>query len=491
MNDNRFDELDDYDDGSNPFGESGVVSAEGVGADDEATIAQFIQTVDEKIKILGNPKKYSPKERRDAAYWLGESGDTRAISILVKVYRSDKKNKDVQQAAAYALGQFKALDEAIQRKPHELVADAINRPENAMIGEYLVNIALSGGPRRSRLSARLLYSIMAVLAVTLVIMLAILLLGTGDGGADRRYAERFATLTGAPEQVAVQQARILTDDLKADVQALNRQASDVSLNCALAFNEPIQFKPPQSVTDVLPDLADYAMQYNQQRGQFLTAKTDYDSACSSGTTLPTATRGALNEKLVALNQALVTLESDLTALESVAQQAAADSDSRATATAQAAFTATALASLTPTLTPTPTATPGVPLEQINRQIGLIASTIGDARDGLDLLDRYWSNIESGGSTQDCIGSAPVFPENYVLPEEMLPFVGELKTVTDLLNAGLELARGSYTTFQQGCAASNMGAVLPLGQQTIDTARVSLDQAQIELDAYTAKVRQQP
>ncbi len=155
------------------------------------------------------------------------------------------------------------------------------------------------------------------------------------------------------------------------------------------------------------------------------------------------------------------------------------------------MTVTALASLTPTLTPTPTATPGVPLEQINRQIGLIASTIGDARDGLDLLDRYWTNIEQGGSTQDCISSPPVFPENYMLPEEMLPFVPELKTVTDLLNAGLELARGSYTTFQQGCAASNMGAVLALGQQTIDTARVSLDQAQIELDAYTAKVRQQP
>ncbi len=294
MNDSRLNDFDDHDDGPNPFGGGSAAATQGTDADDEAAIARFMQMVDEKIKIVGNPKKYSPKERREAAYWLGDSGDTRAISILVKVYRSDRKNKDVQQAAAYALGQFKALDEAIQRSPHESVADAIAKPENAMIGEHLMNIARSGGGvHRSPISARALYSAMAVLAVTLAIMLVILLVGTGDGGADRRYAERFATLTGAPEQVAVQQARILTDDLKADVQALNRQASDVSLNCALAFNEPIQFKPPQSVTDRLPNLADYAMQYNQQRGQFFAAKADYDSACSSGTTLPTATRGTL------------------------------------------------------------------------------------------------------------------------------------------------------------------------------------------------------
>lgn len=491
MNDNRFDDFDDFDDGSDPFGDSGASSVTGSDAN-EAAIAQFTQMVDEKLRILMHPKRYSAKERRDAAYWLGFSGETRAISGLVKVYRSDKKNKDVQQAAAYALGRFKALDEAIERRPNELVMDAIEREENAYIGELLMSIALSGGGTgRSRISARVLYTLMALLTVTLAVMLVLMIVLQPNNGSDRRYAEQFAALRGTPEEITAQQARILTDDLKADVQTLNRQASAAALDCALTFKEPIAFAPAQTVTDTLPRMADFAMQYNQLRSQFFAAKTDYDSACSSGTTLPTATRGTLTEKIAALNQGLVTLEADVTALESAAQQAAADSDTRATATAEALLTATAQASITPTLTPTLTVTPGVPLEQINRQIGLIARTIGDARDGIDRLDQYWTNSGQAGTTQDCISAPPVFPENYALPEDMLPFVPELKTVTDLLNAGLELARASYTTFRQGCAASNLAGVLTLGQETIRTARVSLDQAQIELDAYTAKLRQQP
>jgi hypothetical protein len=492
MNDNRFEDFDDFDDGSNPFGDSGAGSAIGGNDANEAAIAQFTQMVDEKLKILMNPKRYSPKERREAAHWLGYSGETRAISSLVKVYRSDKKNKDVQQAAAYALGRFKALDEAIERGTNEPVMDAIERPENAHIGELLMSIALSGGGTgRPRIPARVLYILMALLTVTLAVMLVLMFATQPNNSANRRYADQFATLSGAPEQVAVQQARILTDDLKADVQVLNRQTTAAALDCTLAFNEPISFVPTQPAVDALPTLDDVAARYNQARTEFFAAKTDYDSACSSGTTLPTATRGTLTEKIAALNQTLVTLEADVTALESAAQQFTADSESRATATAQALLTATAQASITPTLTPTLTVTPGIPLDQINRQIGLLASTIGDTRGGIDLLDQYWTNSGQTGTTQDCISAPPIFPENYVLPEDMVPFVPELKTVVDLLNAGLELSRGSYNTFKQGCAAFNLVGVQALGQETIKTARLSLDQAQIELDAYTAKIRQQP
>src|SRR5687768_11935405 len=72
----------------------------------------FEQEVARRRLMLRKPKNYPAKERVDAAYWLGEAGDPQAIPELVLVYNKDK-TKGMKEAAAYALGMFKALKTAM------------------------------------------------------------------------------------------------------------------------------------------------------------------------------------------------------------------------------------------------------------------------------------------------------------------------------------------------------------------------------------------
>lgn len=489
MTNDFLNDFDSIDDGSDPFDLADGDDSSGVQVDAEA-LAKFSELVDEKIKILMQPKRHSPQERRDAAYWLGEAGDPRAISALVQVYRRDNKNKDVQKAAAYALGQFKALDEMIVRRPDEPVNDALDRPENRLVIETLTNIAqYNEFGRRRRIPLRTLYILMGLLVLTLAGMLAAMALVEPNSNPDRRYAERFARLEGSAARVAFQQAEILTTDFKADVEQLKAQANAETLNCAIRLNQPVAFMPSAAAVEALPAFNVFATNYNAQRDRLLSVKSDFDSACREGTVLPASTRGTMSATLAEFNasmmdRALSALETQLIALE-------ADAEAQVTATAVFAQTATAEALVTPTPTLTLTATPGVPIDEINRQIGLLARTIGDASDGLNTLDQYWTNAEETGTTQDCISVPPVIPQNYTLPEDFAVYVPELKTVSDLVNAGLELTRASYATFRQGCDAFNLTGVLMLGQETIRTARISLDTAQSELDAYTAKLRATP
>src|SRR5262245_9847336 len=81
-------------------------------AEREKRQAAFLKEVETRRTILKKPKHYQPKESVEAAYWLGEAGDPSAIPELVLVYNKDKTS-GMKEAATYALGMFKALQEAL------------------------------------------------------------------------------------------------------------------------------------------------------------------------------------------------------------------------------------------------------------------------------------------------------------------------------------------------------------------------------------------
>ncbi|MCL4255334.1 MAG: hypothetical protein KJ043_16360, partial [Anaerolineae bacterium] len=95
--DDELDFLDDMDSGGN--------------ADLERKIAEFDAQVKQRMKILANPKR--PLDQRiAAAEWLGECGEPKAIVALKRVYDKEPKNAPLRKAVIYAMGQFKALDDA-------------------------------------------------------------------------------------------------------------------------------------------------------------------------------------------------------------------------------------------------------------------------------------------------------------------------------------------------------------------------------------------
>ncbi|HRF96787.1 MAG TPA: hypothetical protein PLZ51_16380, partial [Aggregatilineales bacterium] len=119
-------------------------------------IAEFDARVTQRMKVLANPKR-TTEERIAAAQWLGECGEPKAILALMRVYKKEAKNKPLHQAVVYALGQFKALDQAIQRNPGESVGEALGNPENALVLELINNITLENAfGERKKISASLL-----------------------------------------------------------------------------------------------------------------------------------------------------------------------------------------------------------------------------------------------------------------------------------------------------------------------------------------------
>ncbi len=76
---------------------------------------RHIRKVQQNMRIL-MMRQYSSQRRQEAAYWLGESGEPRAISALRQVYLRDS-DRQVQRAARLALGKFRALQQALEGEP--------------------------------------------------------------------------------------------------------------------------------------------------------------------------------------------------------------------------------------------------------------------------------------------------------------------------------------------------------------------------------------
>lgn len=164
MTDENFDSLFDDDGGGVYAGDDGAES--GTSEQGVRSFDDFRALIEYHISILSSTKN-SDKLRVESALWLGESGDTDAIRPLIAVYKRDKKHPKVQKAAAYALGMFKKLDEAIHREPHEMVEDALGHPENAEVIQILTDIAVLD-KRGSRKGGRRWLRMMFILLVILI-----------------------------------------------------------------------------------------------------------------------------------------------------------------------------------------------------------------------------------------------------------------------------------------------------------------------------------
>lgn len=168
--------------------------AAGSNDDLERKIAEFDAQVKKHMKILANPKR--PLEQRiAAAQWLGECGEPKAIVALKRVYDKEPKNAPLRKAVVYALGQFKALDQAIQRKPGESVAEALANPENALVLQLINNITLENAfGERKKISPATLGRVRLGLLLTLFVLIGVNLLALA-GGANTDGGVPIATAT--------------------------------------------------------------------------------------------------------------------------------------------------------------------------------------------------------------------------------------------------------------------------------------------------------
>ncbi|MBC8098242.1 MAG: HEAT repeat domain-containing protein, partial [Armatimonadetes bacterium] len=276
--DNDLLDLDDADlDGDDdPFGD---VASSGPAA---RSLEDFEAEVDAKIRLLLAGKS-DAKQRTEAAYWLGESGAPKAITALRRVYEKDTKNKGVQQAAAYALGQFKALDAAITRDEDESVGDALGRDDNQDVVALLTNIALydaRGKRRRTPTSRLLLFALLLTLTLGGFIVANLTLPARRVPRVENSAAMRG---TGTAAQSALGELGLRADELRGDAQALQTQLTAASTTpltvaqCATKFTLPGAFSVNEQVTD--STVLDAAERYNALHTDWVQPFKTFDDAC--------------------------------------------------------------------------------------------------------------------------------------------------------------------------------------------------------------------
>ncbi len=487
MSNEPFDSEDDFDDEIMDFDddESMLMDDDSGGRSQEA----FLAEVQQRVNILKDARGHSSAERRAAAYWLGEVGEPTAIPTLLRVYQKDKKHPDVQKAAGYALGQFKALDQAVKR-PADVSFDAgLERDENQFIVEILTNIVLyDDRGRRTRFPARRMATFSAVLTVTLLLLvafnlLAVPLLRTEPG----RYAQAFAALTGSPEQIALDALGILLSDARADADTLAAQFNAPSIDCTVPFNDPIAYPLDATVARGLPEANTLNQTYAAILPDLNAARLAFVTACAAETPgLSDTQRSAALDSLARVQAALTDADAQLVAANEALSQAVAQAGAEASATAAAQqiidSTATALASITPTTTPTYTATPGIPPQDLRREVNDMLTRLENAEEALLVLTTNWEQVRDEGRTLGCNAPRPfINADDYLLPEGYGALEPDLQTASDLVNAGVALTRASWASFETACTNNTLAGNFITGLATTDTAQQSFDQAKILLN----------
>jgi len=423
----------------------------------------FEAKVSENIKLLSSS---DAKTRRQAAEWLGEAGDPRAITRLRQVYKEDR-DKKVRQAAEYSLGMFRALEQGLAGSKRETVV------------KMLEDIALRGKMGRrsplqrstlAKINLGLLFSIILFLLFNFVIwprLKPILnqssssssVVVNNDNEADDPPAKDRGTLLA--------EVRAELTLVRDDVERLQRQYQTVlgggAVNCGVFFNNPPVYDPASARNE--PDIASVIADLNAAHESLVAAKEAYVKACPpNNTPLTAAEVGAPMGQVVQALQSLAAVDAALTALESGAALPT-EAATQESATQEAVVS---------------TPTPEINIRSHLTALGEIVDNVQAARGANTILIQYWNDVRASGSRAGCSLPVPTIPPDYTLPEADAQAVPNLKLAVDLINGGLRFLRQGWTQYTNACNSNNLAAALSDGAQSSQNATSAFENAQTML-----------
>jgi hypothetical protein len=479
-----FDDGDEFD----PFDTLEGLDNESADEDLADSIAAFDKEVDEKMRTLLT-RKNDRDVRRNAALWLGESGAPKAISALRKIYRGDKDER-VKSAAEYALGQFKALDEAIKRGKTEAVATALQRDENAHIVKLLENITVYRKfGKRKRISTSFLVRLMMLLTFSLILLGALVALSfvtEEEGETPAEIAEAPTRVLGlSPENEvaldALSDMRIHLSQIQNDVVILQTQFDSIStgggLACDAALIGPEAYVLPQELSTSHPNLAILANRAAGTWSKLAQALSIFDRVCAE-------TRQPTPEETAQATSALDGVVSEISGIV-IAIQSTEDSINIApeslnnieNITPETVDQTTPEASPESTIAPTATIDPAVATAHIQAMIVIISDV--RARNGAYTgLNQFWTDASTAGQTGGCNQPVPEVPDDYPpLPQDIVSAFPQMEEARIQLNTGLQLLRDQgWPLFTNACASGQLSAQSGIGLTIAQTANTAFTQA---------------
>lgn len=412
-------------------------------------------------------------ERREAAYWLGEAAADAAVDDLVRVYQTDRDGS-VRAAAAYALGQFRAIDQAIARGDQARVEALLHDLE--FEGKYG---SRGGGGRWWRLTLGLLLSfvIFAVLALHYY---------GGASGIQAALQSLFPVSAAAQPTPDLDQLAVYAADLRgalepvsADISTLQQQFTAVfagnAPDCGAAFNLAEPFALAEDAVARYPELGALATRINEMQASFGQAHAAFNDACQTG--------AAFNAASIA--PAFASLRPAISAVPQV--EAALDALMLAltpTPTSQPTVTTTPPPSATPT--PVITAVPTThiqlanPRQHINALYGLIGQMNGPGGQAYTLRES-WGEALRAIQPVSCSARPPEAPAPYVLPEADANASPALAEAVGLINDGLETVRLGWVDFFFTCTSNTVQQSAIQGQLNVQKAIDNFELARALLD----------
>jgi hypothetical protein len=426
----------------------------------------FQAAVDARIKQLLKPKSYKAETRREAARWLGESGEIQAIEALVKVYEKDS-TPGMKEAAAYALGQFRALENALD-DPDES-DKALQNLENIVLYREM-------GSRHQKPNRGLQLGLGILLMILVLVGVGINISGIAREEAVPTLIAADALPTPTPDTLEWQQERLRdfyialrddTDTLRAEFQEVSRPDGRGGQDCTIRFNNPdsVTLSPVAQSNPALPDIAE---QLNEVNENLTIAREAFRQACAEGRAL---TRDeVINEYGDEINAAQRGLADVLPLLEE----------------GNITIPPTDAPDDTPQSAPTPEAT--VDPQVLNTHVRTLEQIINDMtaqRGAASRVQTYWNDVESSGSSGGCNQIKEQIPPNYDVPDEITERLPELERAEESVNLGLELTRRSQDAFFAACEDNTLTQVVGQQQDLITTAIEGFNNAQQNLDNLRA------
>lgn len=432
--------------------------------------------IQESLKRL-NSKKAS--ERRDAAYWLGEAAAVETIPDLVRLYQTDK-DSGVRAAAAYALGQFKAVDQALGSGEQEKVEKLLHKVE--IDGEYG---SRGGRGRWARWALGLLIALGVFFGASWFVY-------GGPGGLVAALQSVVAPASAAQSAPNLPELSAVYTDLqaafapvKADVNSLQTQFTTAlagnAPNCSAFFNRSAPYALPAGLAATYPQLAALGIRINEMQSSFSQAYAAFETACESGEPLTAATAGQAYAALRPAVEAIPQMDAALAGLAALL-----------TPTPTLPPTATSIPTETPippTATPvfTPVPTTDIRLTDPRRHLtalyAIVDQMIAPGGQALALRDN-WTSAFTVNRPAGCGARQPEAPGNYVLPESDREASPELAAAVDEINNGLELMQTGWTNFIFACSANTTSASAPQGQRDAQAVITAFELAKQRLDVLS-------
>jgi hypothetical protein len=454
-------EKDDISKGFDDDGELGV-------AEQERRQAEFQDKVKRNMDIIVKPKQYDANKRREAIRWLGEAGDPDAIPALLKVYQKDK-TPGFKEEAAYALGQFKALGEALD--DDETESEAL---------DMLDKIVLHGKFGKRANSLPLIFGEVALLILAVALFaVGFVVMGTVAGP---RHASQTAvqaitetarpTATPDTEDIVKAQLQAYYEELFADAQNYQFQMVSAGRGQGQDCSEGLFNYPPVYTLSPMwssnPSYVRVADLLNEAHDMLDVVNQSYQTACANSRSIP-------NDEALSLGNTVLDAQRKLDeALEAI-------NSAGIEITEQAAMTNTPR----PTDLPLPTATADLSFVT-NDLLALdtIISNMTSIQGPAQTLKFYWEQVVTSNAIYlgGCNQPAPLIPDNYSLPVNNQGLFLQLDMAVGNINTGLQMLRDASSSFYASCTSGEVAADASARLEQVNSAISAFNSARNELNS---------